>query len=356
MNKTVLHREPEQFSMLDAVITDFQKHRVKLYLLSLLIIGTTLVVLLLLPNQYRATAKFMPDNSTPTDKLAAVASSIVPSELLSSTVMNKVQTESGNIQSLLTSNSVLDALLETEFDNLTYYNNGKLEDILQQNNRQYAREKLKEILTTTENVKSGIIKVNATTNDKQLSASLANKAIVELDRFKQELNRKQALENKEFYTQQLKIAEEKLALLNKRQSDFLSSNRNYMTSSDPVLKQQVARYQTDILFQTKIVIGFKQMLESTEMELNRNTPTIKVIEDAEVPLLKAGPPRTKYMIISILGSIIFGFGLLFLNNAIRYYFPNKTRENLTQSVNLVRTDLNFVVNRIKQREERKVTK
>ena len=356
MEKVTLHREKEEYKLFDTVMKDIRTNRKKIYLFMAVTTVVALAVLLLVPNTYRATAYIMPDSSSPTNRLAELASSVVPSGLLSSSLMPESNSESAKLKSLFTRNRVIDALLQNSYTDLEKLPNGDLYTLFKIENKQYARDNLLAHLTINENKKSGIISVSAETEDRILSSQLANQAVVELDNFKRELNIKDAKQNKTFYITQLERFKDDLRKVETEQAGFLAKNRNYLTSTDPTLRQKVAGYEKQILFYTKILYGMKQLLVAAETEINRDTPTLKVIESAEIPILKSGPARTKYLLYTIFASFLFAVGIIVTKNAYNWYFPDNSKKELETSVETIKEDLDIVVNRLRFRQNKKVVK
>ena len=347
MSKIVLHRDQESFGFFDLVLQDVKKHRRKLYLLTMAVAVIALTVLILLPNEYTASIRFMPENSSPTDRLTALASSMLPSELLASTVGVSAKSEGNTLKELFKSRRVYDAVLRHQYTDLDVTPDVDLYVYFGITQPQYARDRLASALTFSENLKSGIITLSATTTDPELSRQVVTTAVNELDNFKQSLNRATASQNRQFYIEELNRSRQKLNDLKSEQITFLSRNRNYINASDPALVQQIQEYEARLLMQGKITAGLEQMLTSLDMEINRTTPLLKIIEPADKPLIKTGPPRTKYLLMALVGSLLFGLGMILLINAYGWYFPQQTRTEIEDSLKLVQSDVTGVVNRLR---------
>lgn len=351
MDKIVLYKEKEQFGLLDTVMKDFRKYRLKLYTFMVLVVSLTVIILLLTPNEYTATARILPDSGTPADRLSQIASSFIPSEMLSSVLLSGSKSEGDYLKGLFVSNRVIDAVLEHQYTSLRTSPDGDLYQLFDINNKQYARDELLSCVSINKNIKSGILSISAVTNDPVLSSQIANECITQIDNFKRELNVTAARENKRFYSEQLEHFKLNLVEAKEEQAAFLVKNRNYFSATDPVLLQNVAEFEEQLYFYTKIVMGMKQLLIAAETQISRDTPSLKLIEAAEIPLLKSGPPRIKYLIVSLFGSFLFGFGLILMKNAYRWHFPVKTREELSSSLNIIRADINSVVKRLSIRQK-----
>ncbi|KAA3632191.1 MAG: hypothetical protein DWP97_11525 [Calditrichaeota bacterium] len=356
MEKVTLYREKEEYKLFDAVMKDFRIYRQKIYLFVTISVLAALLIVLLVPNRYQATAYIMPDSSSPSNRLAELASSIVPSGLLSSSLMPAANSEGEKMISLFSRNRVTDSILSKTYTELERFDNGNLYELFNIDNKQYARDNLLAHLTMSENKKNGIISVSAETEDRILSAKIANTAVAELDKFKSELNKKDATQNREFYSEQLSLFNDKLINIENKQSSFLAKNKNYLTATDPVLRQQVAEFEKQIIFYSKLVYSMKQLIIAAEIEMNRVTPTIKIIESAEIPIVKSGPPRTKYMLFTVIGSILFALGMIVAKNAYNWYFPDNTKNELRESVDTIKEDLDTVVSRFRFKEKDEVVK
>lgn len=356
MEKIVLYREKEEFGLIETVMKDFRKYRLKLYTFMVFVVFLTLIILLVIPNEYTATTRIMPYSESPTDKLSELASSLIPSELLSSVILSGSKSEGDYLKGLFVSNQVIDAVLERQYTNLRTSPDGDLYQLFDINNKQYARDELLSRVSINKNSKSGILSISALTNDPVLSSQIANECVTQIDNFKRELNVIAARENKRFYSERLEHFKVNLVKAKEQQAAFLLKNRNYFSATDPVLRQKVAEFKEQLYFYAKIVTGMKQLLIAAETQISRDTPSLKLIETAEIPLLKSGPPRSKYLIISLFGSFLFGFGLIILKNAYKWHFPDKTRKELSSSINIIRADINSVVRRLRINQKDKVLK
>jgi len=349
-NKMVYTRQGEEvdFGFLNLFLDNLKQRRRSVYITA--VIGTlmALVVLLLLPNQFTATVKIMPESGGGTDKLASMAGSLLPEGVLSSALLSKTGSEGDNLKALAKTNRVLDSVLLSEYVVDGLPDRCRLTELWEIENIELARQSLLSRVSFTENAKSGIFAVSAETTDPSLSATIANNLVGELDQFKQEIDRTSAATSSEYLLGQIAEAENSLTDAETARADFLARNKNYLTSSDPQLNAAVAQLDREVLFHSGMIMRLKQLEATAAMEAKRTTPRLTIIEAARPPLLKSGPPRTKYLLICLIASILFPVGIIMLATSYRWYFPQATRHVLADSVGMVTGDVHRVFNRVRK--------
>lgn len=338
------------FPLFDRFVSRLRQSRRFVYYCT--IIGTigALTVLLLMPNQYTAKTRILPDaGNEQVDRLASLASALLPEGALSAAAASQGGEAGSDVVQLVKSSRVLDSVLLREYDELEAGRACRLIDLWEAENIEYYRELLLEHTHFTQDPRSNVFTVAVETEDPSLSAQIANNLVAELDRFRGEIDRRRARERCEYLSARVAESESELDEIQLMRKSFLEKNRNYAASTDPELRLAVETFDQEVLFQKQLVFGLKQLRAAADMESRRETPRLTVIEKAEKPLIKSGPPRMKYLVAAMFASALLAIGLLMMQTAYYYYFPTSTRDELAESVSLIRSDVEGVVWRMKSR-------
>ncbi len=340
--------ERVEFGFLNLFLQNIKDSRRLIY--SVTGVGTViaLIVLLLLPNQYTATVKIMPEASGSTTKLALMAGSLLPESVLSSAILSESGSEGDNLKALVKGSRVLDSVLNRNYTIDEAGTNMTLTGLWEIENIELARTHLLSKTRLNQNSKSGIFSISVETTDPSLSAQIANSFVNEVDQFKQEMDRGNAATSAEYLRGQIAEAEETLRVKEEEKTAFLNRNRNYLTSTDAALNSAVARLEREVVFYSGLVLRLRQLEATATMESERATPRLTVIEAAQPPLLKSGPARTMDLIMCMLASFLFPVGLIALKTSYGWYFPQATRSALSDSMTVVTGDVNRAINRVRK--------
>jgi uncharacterized protein involved in exopolysaccharide biosynthesis len=103
--------------------------------------------------------------------------------------------------------------------------------------------------------------------------------------------------------------------------DFLTSNR--ATAQSPQLVLEQSRLNRQIQVYATIVTELQRQLEIARIDEIRDAPIINVQEWAGVPVVKAGPSRTRSVILLFMPILIFSL-LFYLNyDSIKAYLKKR---------------------------------
>jgi uncharacterized protein involved in exopolysaccharide biosynthesis len=146
---------------------------------------------------------------------------------------------------------------------------------------------LSDIVSTTVDKRTGVIKVAATTPQPQLSQILVQRILGEVNRFNLERRQLRAEAERLFTERRLNDVRADLRAAEDRLQSFVSSNRDYRNS--PVLLFQSQRLERDVQMRQQVYTSLSQAFEQATFEAVRDTPVITIVER---PFLPARPdPR-----------------------------------------------------------------
>jgi uncharacterized protein involved in exopolysaccharide biosynthesis len=337
--------EGGELSFLNLLLTHLRDRRRWLYLAFLVGIVAATVVILVTPKTYTARARVMPAVSDG-GGLAALAGSMIPSGLLSSSMLTKTAAEANLYLELLKSKTVCDSVLTQP--GISPDDGGTLMSQWKPANPEIGRSRIRSMATAAHDRSTGIITLSVTTTEPALSAQIANALIQQLDLRKQQLDRDAARQSSVFLEHQLAGAREQLAAAESLRTEVLANNRNYLGSDDPGLRTEVERAEAEVEFRRQVLLSLMQLKAGSEMEAEKSVPRLTVLEWAETPLFKSGPSIRKTVMMTTLGVMIFAIGLITLQTAYQWYIPNRTRTELADSCGVVGRDVYTILNTIRK--------
>jgi uncharacterized protein involved in exopolysaccharide biosynthesis len=264
----------------------------------------TALFVLFIPNKYMAKSTIMPSTGDyQSGGLLSLADNVPGLELMGLNLGQ--QSSSALFPEILTSRQLSEKVLRRNYE----YTRG--DKTIKQNLYEYFRIKnpdnayraLRGITVIDYDKKTGIVAVNVTTKVPELSAMVANNFVECLDDYNMNQRRTGAGENSDFIAGRIVEAGAQLKQAEEELRDFRDNNLNYYNSTDPDLLMMHERLLRDVELKTQVYLTLSQQYEIATIQAKKETPLIQILDIAEPPTLKSGPPRAK---ITILG-LMLGF-------------------------------------------------
>lgn len=132
-------------------------------------------------------------------------------------------------------------------------------------------------------IRSGsIIEVHVSAPEPQVSVALAERIVEELQRFNAGRRQGRAAAEREFIGRRLEDLQAELAAAEGQVVRFLHSNRRFEES--PELRVEFERLRRNADLKQQLVVTLAQSYERARMEEARDTPTISMLDQPELPL------------------------------------------------------------------------
>lgn len=179
----------------------------------------TLLVSFLMPSYYKARTTILPP---PQEQPASGLLTALSNSPISSMLLTESTTTSDLFVEILKSRSVLDAVLQREFEFPRGEKNAKklkLIDILDYQSLEKARKALRKKIYA-EASKEGIVTLEVELPNRFLAADVANAFVEELDRVNKEKTTSRAKNSRKYIEEQLKLTEKKLAQASQELAKF----------------------------------------------------------------------------------------------------------------------------------------
>lgn len=296
----------------------FRKHLRLLVALPLALAVIALAVSLLRPRMYAAHAAFLASEpSSMSGSLGALSS--VASQLgipaLSAVAAGSAGLSTQFYGDLLTSNTVLHALVTERFDASKMVENGgkPFSGTLVEyfgpwgktptdNELSAMRSFVSQMLVVTVDRTTGIVRFEVRTKNRQLSAIVARRLLDFVNEFNLRRRQTQAGAEREFDARRARAALDSLHAAETALADFRATNIDF--SRSPRLATRESEIQRRVALAQQIYTTVAQRYELANIEAVRNTPVITVL-DAPEGLVEAQPRHTAAIAIGV-----FFFGAL----------------------------------------------
>jgi uncharacterized protein involved in exopolysaccharide biosynthesis len=174
-----------------------------------------------------------------------------------------------------------------------------------------------QILTTELDRTTNILTFNIRTNEQILSSEIANNLSNSLDQYVRTKRKSNAIEQRIYIEKRTDQVKDSLNLMEESLKIFREQNR-IVTSPQLLLEQSRLLRSIEIL-QT-VYIELTKEMELIKLEEVKDAPIINIREKAGIPIMKAGPKRSIYMLFIMLFSIIISTGWVIYRNKIVYYY------------------------------------
>jgi uncharacterized protein involved in exopolysaccharide biosynthesis len=174
---------------------------------------------------------------------------------------------------------------------------------------------LKKRVKVTSDRLSGIVTIEVTMTDHDLSAQIAQRLLALVSDFNMRRLQSQAGAEAAFVERQAGLALENLRSAEDALADF--KERNRATTQAPTLETDENRLQRRVLIAQQIYLALAQRLESSKGEAVRNTPVITVIDPPE-GLIEAMP---RYTVFLAFGSALVAAILILCYGAVVERLP-----------------------------------
>lgn len=286
------------------------------------VLGTALFTVLLafvLPRQWTANVVLLPTD----DAEGALPAQI--SGLVSSFGFQfpfGPASQSDLFPTILTSDRLLGAALDLRFRSDADAPEATLLDILQPDGddvharrMKAIRQLRKRVVQAAKDSETGIVSLEVTTRDPALSAGLANALVAQLEAYLITIRQNEGRKNRTFIDERLDEVSKELALAETQLTRFREANRRITGS--PELQLEEARLHRDVLMQEQVYLELQKQKEIAEIEEVKNTPVLKILDEATPPVRPSRPMRTLMVAGGILVGLFVAVSWVLLRESLR---------------------------------------
>jgi uncharacterized protein involved in exopolysaccharide biosynthesis len=241
-------------------------------------------------NRYRSHASILPSGSR--DRLSGLMD--IAGQFGVGSLASADENSSALYPSILHSDLVCDGVLKNQYEIMSGGDHRaiQLPEYFATDDPTELRLALSEITSVGEDKKLGIIRMGVETTDPKLSQAILEEYLSQLETYLRVKRRSQARENETYLTDQRALRSIELTQAEDSLQQFMKVNRNWTTSSDPQLQTELARLRREVELQAKTYLLLFQQLELARLEVQKDIPIVRVLDEPSLPTKKSGPRRT----------------------------------------------------------------
>ncbi|PWB67895.1 hypothetical protein C3F09_12615 [candidate division GN15 bacterium] len=264
-----------------------------------------LIVLLLMSNQYRSTATILP--ASPTNQLTSLSAMVGLS-------MPQEQDESSSelYPEILRSRQILSAVLKPTYQ---YTDDGALKlitltEYFGEDNPDKLCDQLAGITSISTSKTTGTITVSVDTKYPELSQSILNTYLSELEHYNMVSRKSKAREVEQYLARELAARRQELAACQDSLKSFQESNLNWSETSNPYLLRELAALQREVAIKEQAYAFLSQQYEASKLKVQEDTPIVRVLDKPNLPTVKSSPFRLQ--ILTVIGLLTFIAAILII--------------------------------------------
>ena len=177
-----------------------------------------------------------------------------------------------------------------------------------------ALKKINDRISVTDSKKTGLITVSVLSEEPYLSKEIVAFIADALIKYINQVQLKQASENRQFIEDRIKEVEAQLKESEENLKRFREDNRSIKDS--PELQLELERLMRDVEVNQQVYITLKQQYEIARIEEVKEAPVVNVLDEGREAVEKDKPRRVKVIILTVF--LISGFSsiITFLRNVI----------------------------------------
>lgn len=263
----------------------------------------TALVTLFLPNYYKSEARLLPVESK---GLGGNLGGLAGAAAAFGVSVPGGDSSDANFVDVLNSRWLKEQLLQTEFQyharswrfGTERLEKGTLYEYLEAKNMDRAVGEVAKVLSSSRDLKSKVISINAETKSPELSQLIVQRAGKLLEVFLQEKGRTRGSAKAAFAEARLVEARREMDEAEEALRRFLEGNRNVQTSSDPAVRLKGARLETELRLRQQLVAAIAMNREQALLEEKNDIPILNVLDSGNLPIDKSHSTRSMMVLLA----------------------------------------------------------
>lgn len=274
-----------------------------------LIIGV--IIAFVLPKSYTAVATLLP--TQPASNSTRILSQL-------SNIVGDIPFTAGEslvdlYPEIAKSRSVLSDVLEVHYKSENFEQVLLREYNIEPDKRDFLFKLLKEdIIRGNVDNRTRAVTISATTHHPELSASLANEILNQMENFFRYRLKTVATSQRLMIEDRLKDIADSLRITEDNLLQFNESNRN--TNRSPKLRILELRLAREVEINSTLYIELTRQLEVAKISELQYKPILNILEKAVPPLERSSPQRRKIVLIFLIGGFVIVFGYIKFNEMV----------------------------------------
>lgn len=265
----------------------------------------TIIILILLPNQYTSTAVILPDVDK--SRLGALGS-LSDIAAIAGVNIGGEGSLAKLYPTIIKSESVLKNVIYRKYktedfpDSVNLIQFWEIKEETPERDYEEALKKLQKDLTVSAELKTNVVTMSIETRDARLSADILNAVIEGLNEFILTKRTSNASEQRKWIEKRLVEVKRDLEKTENALKEFREKNR--IITGSPQLMLEQARLERELQINNTLYIELKKQQELARIEEVRTTPIITVMDYARPAAKKSSPKRGLLLIIVVLTTLL----------------------------------------------------
>jgi len=164
-------------------------------------------------------------------------------------------------------------------------------------------------VTSSINVENGLMGIRVTTSSPELSTSVSESYLRHLEQRVRSIRTGKAKQNLEFVDKRFEQVKDELRAAEERLAQFVDRNQNLNSAQ---LRTERDRLQRQVEFKSDLFSEIQTQRTQAQIELQRVSPVITVVEAPTPPLKPSAPSRILIIVLSAILGGFLGLGVAFL--------------------------------------------
>ncbi|UCC45364.1 MAG: hypothetical protein JSU65_05450 [Candidatus Zixiibacteriota bacterium] len=255
-----------------------------------------IVIMLTTPNRFTSTAVILPSGKT--DRYVALRAMMG----LTGGLGLDDENSSALYPTILRSNLVRDSILareyEFDFEGRTMFLS--LSEYVGRTDPDKLRHALAGLTSITSSSRTGEITVAVETQYPEFSRAIVQEYLSQLESYNLHRRRSEARERVRYLVRELERRDAELEAAEDSLSDFQTANRNWASTTDPVILKRLGRLKRDVTSKIEVVAFLSQEHEVAKLDAQKDVPVVRVLGEPSLPTQKSGPFRSVTVITTFL--------------------------------------------------------
>lgn len=265
----------------------------------------SLIILALLPNQYRSTTTILPAN--PSGQLSSLSAMV-------GLARPQLEDESSSelYPEVLRSRQVAAPVLGERYTFATgsAQKSATLAEYFEEDNSDKLYDRLAGITSISTSKTTGTITVSVETEYPALSQAILTKYLAELEHYNMVSRRSKAKEVEQYLARELAVRRQELLACQDSLRAFQESNMNWNETSNPYLLRELATMQREVAIKEQAYAYLSQEYEASKLKVQMDTPIVRVLDTPNLPEVKSSPFRLQ--ILTVIGLLTLVATILFV--------------------------------------------
>ena len=292
----------DEIDIIEYISIIWKRRRLLLLIVSVTTVISIIVSLLLTPIYGAKTSFILKASSNTNNQISSLINSNVPAGL---SWMLSESPAIADLKEIINSSLIAERVLD-KLDLVAVFQKQSDEKLTKTH---FVRALSDKIEIDNAEYSNNVIVLKVEDKSPTLAANIANTYVQEIDQFYQDMNYKNTLQRKKFIEEQLFLVKAQLNQIENKYKNFSKLSGLAAAGSSSI---EGIRLMRELEIQSNLYILLKKEDQALEMDIARAKDIFMILEKAVVPDGPIRPSKKKFVIVSVLISLLMGLIIIFL--------------------------------------------